>query len=229
MPDYLGRDTGQQIDADGNITYEFEGKVLAEGLDLPAGTNEAASNESRIRWVRESDGAAVAQHLGYKGGATTRAVSIAGLGEAGELAQNVLEADGGGGLASLFVSSSAASGRSVTVTARNVSTTVINEDWESSFLKIAGVLQDLQVRVGRKTFFDWGISSSDGFAAPINILPWWPNEHVMFLGSAWPGSTWTGFAAVGATENGLGQGVVQVRNTAAVQVAITCNWISFGY
>ena len=50
---------GQRVDAQGRVTYEFEGVVHAEGLDLASGSG-FAEPFNQIRWLREADGAVVA-------------------------------------------------------------------------------------------------------------------------------------------------------------------------
>lgn len=58
-------DVGQHIAPDGTVTYEFEGHVHAEGLDLDAWTAAGAPPADRkVRWLRESDGAVIAELYG---------------------------------------------------------------------------------------------------------------------------------------------------------------------
>lgn len=62
MPDSYAPDGGQRIDANGLVSYEFEGRIRAQGLDLDAGHE----TQRLIRWIRTSDGAVIAQLYGYE-------------------------------------------------------------------------------------------------------------------------------------------------------------------
>lgn len=59
MADSVSPDVGQHIDADGNVTYDFQGHVFAEGLDLPA--YATLDTRAQIRWISQTNGALVAQ------------------------------------------------------------------------------------------------------------------------------------------------------------------------
>lgn len=50
-----------KVGPNGEITYEFEGHVVATGVDLPADTTGAPIDDNRIRWIREADGVVVAE------------------------------------------------------------------------------------------------------------------------------------------------------------------------
>lgn len=56
------------VNPDGSITFDFTGHVHAEGLDIDAGLIDDPPDEHRIRWLRASDGAAVADFQAYEDG-----------------------------------------------------------------------------------------------------------------------------------------------------------------
>jgi hypothetical protein len=58
--DFYSPDVGQVVAPDGTITYDFDAHLHARGLDLDAGTSTAPSPDQRVRWLRQSDGAVVA-------------------------------------------------------------------------------------------------------------------------------------------------------------------------
>jgi hypothetical protein len=66
MADTYTPDLGQHIDDQGRVTYEFGGHVHAQGLDLDGGTTDTPPADRRVRWLRSSDGAAVAEIFGYQ-------------------------------------------------------------------------------------------------------------------------------------------------------------------
>jgi hypothetical protein len=51
--------------ADGTGAYVFNGRVHAAGLDLDAGTSATPPDTDRVRWLRTSDGVAVATLFAY--------------------------------------------------------------------------------------------------------------------------------------------------------------------
>lgn len=53
------------VGSDGSISYDFAGHIHAQGLDLDAGDDQTPPTERRIRWLRTSDGALVAQEYAY--------------------------------------------------------------------------------------------------------------------------------------------------------------------
>lgn len=57
---------GMVVNADGSIEYDFDGRIRARGLDLTAGTGALSTSplDRRVRWLRASDGAAVAELYG---------------------------------------------------------------------------------------------------------------------------------------------------------------------
>lgn len=58
--DTMSPDGGQQLAADGTVTYDFAGHISAEGIDFTAGGTGINPDGSQIRWFRQSDGALVA-------------------------------------------------------------------------------------------------------------------------------------------------------------------------
>src|SRR5947209_231784 len=70
VPNYL------VVNPDGTIGANFTGHVHAQGLDLDAGTSSTPPDTDRVRWVRTSDGAAVAYLAGY----STAGQEVVGVG-----------------------------------------------------------------------------------------------------------------------------------------------------
>lgn len=60
MADQIAPKGGQQISPDGEVTYEFEGTIKADGIVMPAAVL-GEPVETQIRWERESDGGLVAR------------------------------------------------------------------------------------------------------------------------------------------------------------------------
>lgn len=60
VPSYL------TVDGQGRVTAEFEGHVSAAGLDLLAGTTISPPDDRKVRWLREADGALVAELAAYE-------------------------------------------------------------------------------------------------------------------------------------------------------------------
>lgn len=57
----------------------------------------------------------------------------------------------------------------------------------------------------------------------------WPTAQLLFLASAWPGTTWTGVSVLASGQpSGLTGGVISVGNTSQAQ-NFTVYWVSLGY
>jgi hypothetical protein len=66
------------IAPDGTISANFSGHVQASGVDLPAGVDAVtATNNSRVRWLRTSDGAVVASIFAFDNGAQAQVSLLA--------------------------------------------------------------------------------------------------------------------------------------------------------
>ena len=66
MADRMSPSGGQKVDAQGNVTYDFEGHIRAQGVDLDAGESSSPPDDRRVRWLRRSDGAVVATLYAYQ-------------------------------------------------------------------------------------------------------------------------------------------------------------------
>ena len=64
MPDFLSTHN-ERVDAAGNVTYDFEGHIAADGIDLDATSRGAPADDRSVRWLRAVDGAVVARVFGY--------------------------------------------------------------------------------------------------------------------------------------------------------------------
>lgn len=69
-------DTAQQtllkVAADGSVSYDFEGHISAEGLDLLASDDISTPPQDRkVRWLRQSDGSTVAEVFGFDASGVT--------------------------------------------------------------------------------------------------------------------------------------------------------------
>lgn len=88
------------VAADGSVLFDFAGHVHAQGLDLDAGTTTTPPDDDRIRWLRASDGALVADDTAYDAAGSRERTSRA-VGDAVTAARATLLAEGPGGEARL--------------------------------------------------------------------------------------------------------------------------------
>lgn len=65
MADQIASRVGQRVDASGNVTYDFEGHISAEGIDLDAASDEQPEDTQRVAWLTEG-GAMIASVWGSK-------------------------------------------------------------------------------------------------------------------------------------------------------------------
>jgi hypothetical protein len=72
--DFYAPDVGQQIAPDGTVTYDFDAHLHARGLDLDAGTGLEPPSDRRVRWLRQSDGALVADAYAYEDASFRQAI-----------------------------------------------------------------------------------------------------------------------------------------------------------
>lgn len=69
------------LDAAGNVGADFTGHVKATGLDLEAGTTASPPNDRKVRWLRTSDGAVIANLAAFNlGGGSSLNLSAQGPG-----------------------------------------------------------------------------------------------------------------------------------------------------
>lgn len=59
VPNYL------TTDSTGHVGANFTGKVHAQGLDLDAGLSPAGPDINKVRWIRQVDGAVIADIIGF--------------------------------------------------------------------------------------------------------------------------------------------------------------------
>lgn len=52
---------GMRVAPDGTITYDFDGRVHAAGLDLDAAQSDTPDDSQRVRWLSAIDGALIAE------------------------------------------------------------------------------------------------------------------------------------------------------------------------
>ena len=82
MSDTLAPNAGLTLDAAGNVTYEFEGRLKAHGIDIDADVvppGESPVADSRVQWLAQADGGRVASVEGLQSGAdTTTADELSG-------------------------------------------------------------------------------------------------------------------------------------------------------
>lgn len=71
------------------------------------------------------------------------------------------------------------------------------------------------------------VPAGDPASVTITLPTPWPNAHVAFFGSAWPGAHWNINAKAIGLANGLSQGVHAIYN--ATSQPMTIYWISFGW
>jgi hypothetical protein len=96
MPDQFAPDAGQRIGPTGRVTYEFDGHVHADGLDLDAGTNNTPPDDRRVRWLNTL-GQRVASLFGVEltSGGTGRSLYASVDRGAADLGQAILQATRG--------------------------------------------------------------------------------------------------------------------------------------
>lgn len=76
--------SGMTVDALGNVSYDFDGHVHAQGLDLDAGDQLVPPDDDRVRWIRTSDRAVVADIAAFSrdaGGIQQGAIQITAYGQ----------------------------------------------------------------------------------------------------------------------------------------------------
>lgn len=78
-----GVDTVLTVDGAGRISADFTGHVHAQGLDLDAGDTTSPPEDRKVRWIRVSDGAVIADLESFSAGGTNRStfITYANLGE----------------------------------------------------------------------------------------------------------------------------------------------------
>jgi hypothetical protein len=144
MADTFTPDIGQRIDAQGRVTYDFDAHVRARGVDFDAGDGLNAPDDRRIRWLRQSDGAAVAQILAYD----------VPLGDSVSLQ---LEVDKPAGVTQAFIG----------LTAGPVTSVLLKDDGASNFLQLNDT-QALYAAIGQATFLAVPAGNSNVVAG----VPW---------------------------------------------------------
>jgi hypothetical protein len=80
VPDTFAPDAGQRITPDGHVSYDFDGHVHAQGLDLDAGTSNDPPDDRKVRWLT-TNGAMVAEVFGWTGATDAEAMLLARRGE----------------------------------------------------------------------------------------------------------------------------------------------------
>jgi hypothetical protein len=70
--DFYSPDVGQTIAPDGTVTYDFDAHLLARGVDITAGLSFDPPTDRRVRWLRATDGALVADIYGTDDGSGHR-------------------------------------------------------------------------------------------------------------------------------------------------------------
>jgi hypothetical protein len=68
MPDGgFSTDGGQVLAPDGTVSYDFQGHISAQGVDLLASTSNLPNVDNRVQWHEGPGGALVAQAFGFSG------------------------------------------------------------------------------------------------------------------------------------------------------------------
>lgn len=130
MPDSMSAHN-VAVDADGNATFDFDGHIHADGLDLDAGdAGPNPPNDRRIRWLKLADGTVVAELIAYHNAAdSSRTLSLETRRNAGDDAASQLLVDG----ALIRARKTAAGLELVEAEAGAVNRKIIDETGASSF------------------------------------------------------------------------------------------------
>lgn len=167
MSDGFAPSPGWVIQPDGSLLFDFDGHVHARGVDLDAGDTTSPPEDRRVRWLRTSDGAIVADINSYEAGggrslvmevlsptgttpaATMRTVSTTNGFQVGVQASQIAPA---GGMVVAYTDSSQA--------------VVVDEAQQSSFLQLVGGLARRRVNFGQGSL-TW-TASPDSATTAVN-------------------------------------------------------------
>lgn len=210
---------GMVVAADGSITYDFEGRIKADGLDFDV---DASLSGRRIRWSHlGTTGQTAAEIFGFDTGGT-RGLQLTARDDAGaDDVTNGLFAIRGANISAVLLRQDAFN-EDVRVQAGPLQKTVINSLEESSFLQLGSVQQELKAEIQAATFLAVAAGNQGRtVASPFTFTNW---------GAA--------VLSVSASINSAGLSVVPVnaaagsisfafQNNPALQ-AITVTWLSFG-
>jgi hypothetical protein len=131
------------IDAAGNVSYDFEGHISADGIDLLAGENDAPPNDRKIIWHKTTmNGALVADLYAFNNPSAANSITLHSQAQdAFEQSSAVLMADsvsGQEGQLSVTQNDTPASASSFCrawLDSGNVSRIICNAEKKSSFLQ----------------------------------------------------------------------------------------------
>jgi hypothetical protein len=223
VPNYL------TVNPDGTTGASFTGHVHAQGLDLDAGTGATPPSTDQVRWLRTSDGAAVATVGGFdqagltelllqaipSAGSQVGGVRLTGTAIAGSPQFSILDITRGKDLDSDSVTS-------INGTCGNksglggLSFVVGNALGQSSFLQ-QPTPTTMRVQAGATTI-TLAANTFTNFALPTA----WLVQHLCFIASISPGAVQPKY---GSIANGIVNGAI-FSDTAGV---FNIDWVSFGH
>jgi hypothetical protein len=147
--DFYAPDVGQRIAPNGTVTYDFDAHLHARGIDLDAGVGIPPATVSTVRWLRQSDGAQVAQLVAVESGDDSAIVQAMSP-ESANVRQAQLSAVAGRNSGDIAVVQAFAT--SVAHPAGHVAQ-IIRDDGTSGFV---------QTRGATNTFLSWGQVNAGG-------------------------------------------------------------------
>lgn len=221
------------VNANGTIAYNFAGHVHATGLDLDASTTATDPADRKIQWLRQSDGALIADIAGRDLGgldvlqlrgkavapSTKGAVVMRGEEPGGVGAQSNLVIEKATGVAGrITVQADTAAGA-----AGNIKTIVNGAD-SSDWLQLL-TTANVKLQFGSVTK-SVPVNAATQFPT-VTLTTAWPSNHFIFFCQFLVATTWVGVIAEGCGPNGLGGGILALLNSNSTQ-NYTFYWVSLG-
>lgn len=127
------------------LSIDAAGNVLAQGIDLPAGVGDAPPAQSRVRWIRQSDGSVVADALAWAD-ANTQSETAALSAYQATLNDNAavfIQACTPNQVAVAFLETLAAPGYSQVIAGANNALTIIDSNGDSNFPQLPGLAKKI--------------------------------------------------------------------------------------
>jgi hypothetical protein len=187
--DSFSPDVGQTISPDGTPSYNFQGHVMAQGLDLPATVDGARPNDNKIRWLKQADGSLVATLSAYDNGTT----SFTGVeSEHGPTAYAGLAMNSGGGPSQAYAYAQSDAGN-------YNSALLIDDAARSSFLQLRTTAKRT-VTFGRSSFAGTGSTNVGTLSVPhgLGAAP----ILALAIPASFGGATWIGYVSETAQPDG---------------------------
>lgn len=216
---------GMTVALDGSITYDFEGHIKADGLDLDASTIATPPSDERIRWLRKTDGAVVADLYAFEQSGVASA-SLNGYAPAPDTSVFAfLNAQAASGQEAVLRVHMAHTGIGSVAAFANASddVTIIDNNNLSSFLKLL-TDADIRAELDTATFLAVPAGGPTLRTAPV---PWGNNHFGSALLSVIPSGAYG--MSVTTRNNGIGAagaGFAFANNPGLQDITVV--WITLG-